>query len=78
MDVESKESLATGSTYGNKEGVQGIHYGLGYQHDTDGYFVRAEIGYSKYDNISLRSNTGNTVEADIQGGFARISIGRSF
>ena len=79
MDVATNESLGTGSTYGDEENVPGAHIGLGYQHDTDGGFVRAEIGYSAYENISLTAtNTTNKVEADIQGGFARISIGRSF
>ena len=78
MNVETKESLATGSTYDDVDGVQGEHLSLGYQHDTDNGFVRLEIGYSAYDNVSQTSNIGHVVDVDIEGGFARLSIGRSF
>ena len=78
MDVATNESLATGSTYADIDGVSGAHASLGYQHDNDGGFVRAEIGYSIYDNMSVTSSNSHKVEADIEGAFARISIGRSF
>ena len=78
MDVETKESLATGSTYGNIDGVQGEHISLGYQHDTDNGFVRLEVGYSAYDKIKATSNIGHVVDVDIEGGSARLSVGRTF
>ena len=78
MNVETKESLATGSTYGDVSGVGGEHVSLGYQHNTDGGFVRLEVGYSAYDNVSATSSTGHVVDVDIEGGFARLSFGRSF
>ena len=78
MDVETNESLGTGSTYADIDGVSGAHASLGYQHDTASGFVRAEIGYSIYENMSVTSSNSHKVEADIEGGFARISIGRSF
>ena len=78
MDVKTNESLATGSTYGDVEGVQGLHASLGYQHDTGGAFFRAEVGYSEYDNISIKGSNSHTVQADIEGKYARISIGHTF
>ena len=71
--------MATGSTYGD-DNIYGGTFGLGYTHDTDGGFVRVEVGVSQYEKVSLTStsNDQNKVEADIQGGFARISIGKSF
>jgi len=78
MDVKTNESLATGSTYGDVEGVQGLHASLGYQHDTGGAFFRAEIGYSEYDNVSVKGSNSHTVQADIEGKYARISIGHTF
>ena len=79
VKVETKEDLATGSTYGD-DNIYGGTFGLGYTHDTDGGFVRVEVGVSQYEEVSLTStsNDQNKVEADIQGGFARISIGKSF
>ena len=40
--------------------------------------VIQKIGYSIYENMSVTSSNSHKVEADIEGGFARISIGRSF
>ena len=79
MDVNTEEVLGTGSVYGDDTGVSGTHVSLGYQHEIDLGFVRAEIGYTTYDNIKVTSSTNaNTVDADIHGGFAKISIGKSF
>ena len=78
MNVETKESLATGSTYGDVTGVGGKHLSLGYQHNIDYGFVRIEVGRSSYDNISATGSAGHKVDVDIEGGFARLSIGKSF
>ena len=79
MNVETKEALGTGSSYTDKTGVQGVHGGLGYQHDTDGgVFLRAELFYSKYDNVKLTGTGGHIVDVDLEGGGAKISIGRAF
>jgi hypothetical protein len=72
MDVKTNESLATGSTYGDVEGVQGVHASLGYQHDTGGAFFRAEVGYSEYDNISIKGSNSHTVQADIEGTYVQL------
>ena len=78
MDVKTNENLGTGSTYGDVEGVQGLHASVGYQHDTGGVFLRAEVGYSEYDNVSVKGSNSHTVQADIDGTYARISIGHTF
>ena len=78
MDVATDETLQTGSSYGNVDNVKGTHVGFGYQHAAGAGFIRAELGYSQYDSVSLTSAGQNTVEAEIRGGFAKISIGTSF
>ena len=79
MDIISGESLTTGSTYGNTD-VFGGTIGLGYEHDAGNVFVRAEIGASAWEEISLLSqtNSDNQVTADVEGITARISIGKAF
>lgn len=77
--VETKEDLATGSKYPD-ERIYGATVGLGYQHDTDAGFIRIEVGHTKYEEISLKSetNSSNIVKADLEGTFGKISIGKSF
>ena len=77
VDVETKESLGTGSTYPDTN-MEGASLSLGYQHDTDAVFVRAEVGYSDYEGITVTSSTSNKVDVDVDGAWARISIGRTF
>ena len=77
-DVNTKETLNTGSTYPDKR-IYGGTIGLGYQHDFGAGYVRAEVGHSEYEKLSLTStNADNKVSADLDGNFGRISIGRSF
>ena len=48
-DIVTKETLFTGSTYGNV-GLSGDFVGLGYQHNvSDLFFVRAEGQYMEFD-----------------------------
>ena len=78
VNVKTKENLATGSTYPDTH-MNGASLSVGYQHDIDGVFIRAEVGHTRYESITVKaSNTANKIDADIDGGFARISIGRSF
>ena len=77
VDVETKDSLGTGSTYPDTT-MNGASLSLGYQHDTDGAFVRAEVGYTDYEGVHVSSNTGNKVDADVDGHWGRISIGKTF
>ena len=77
-DVETKESLGTGSTYPDTT-MKGGSISIGYQHNLDWGFVRAEAGRSAYETIKVTSTNGHTVEADLDGDkWGRISIGRTF
>ena len=48
------------------------------EYDTDMGFIRAEVGTSEYDTIDVTSDNGHKVTADVDGEWARISIGKSF
>ena len=68
VDLETNESLDTGSKYGNVS-VNGIQYGFGFQM-TDN--LRLEAAYTDYDNVSITSSesrtgvdTNNKVSADL-------------
>jgi hypothetical protein len=76
-DVETKETLGTGSVYPDTN-MEGASISLGYQHDTDGGFLRVELGYSDYETVKVTSSNSHRVEADVSGDWARISIGRTF
>ena len=80
VDVETKENLGTGSTYGNTVldgGVVGA--GIGKALD-NGMFVRAEVTYTEFDGVTLVSSTGvNKITLDgLDGLTGKISIGKSF
>ena len=68
VDVNTTESLGTGSKYGNVN-VDGIQYGFGFQM-TDN--IRFEAAYTDYDDVSITSSvartgvsTNNKVSADL-------------
>ena len=77
VDVETKETLGTGSTYPDTS-MQGASLSLGYQHDTGGGFLRAEVGYTEYEGIKVTSTNSHIVNADVEGTWGRISIGKTF
>ena len=80
MTVVSLENLGTGSVYGNTQTVGG-HIGVGYQHDLPDMFVRAELGYSVYEEIKLDNSVSantNIINVDLEGHTAKISIGKTF
>ena len=76
-DVATKESLATGSSYPDTD-MKGASLSIGYQYDFDAAFVRVEGGVTEYDTVSAISTNGHKVTADVDGDWARISIGKSF
>jgi len=76
-DVATKESLATGSTYPDTD-MRGRSLSIGYQYDFDDAFVRAEVGASEYDTVTVTGSGGHKVTADVDGEWARISIGKTF
>ena len=86
--VDTKETLATGTVYGNED-IDGLMLGVGYQNTRDnGMFIRAESTYTDYDDVkfngSLNGNAvgdgavRNVVDADIDALALRISVGKSF
>ena len=73
VDVNTLESLATGSKYGNAT-LNGYLLGLGFKKDVDGFgkFVKMELLYTDYEDLSITSSvartgvTGNNkIEADL-------------
>ena len=81
VDVITKESLGTGSEYGNTD-LTGTMYGLGYNKTFDNsIFVRAEATYMDLGGATLTSTTNseNSVKIkDLTGASGRLSIGKSF
>ena len=82
-DVDTTEKLATGTSYGN-ETVNGTYIGIGIDRDLpNGFFVRAEAGFTDYDDISLQGSADadsvrNKVDADIDATSLRLSVGKAF
>ena len=81
VDVATKESLATGSSYGDAD-MDGTVMGLGYHNQFDnGMFVRFEGQYMDLGGFTLtsESNSDNKVTLDdLQGVAGAIKIGKSF
>ena len=81
VDVVTKESLATGSDYGNTS-LDGSVMGVGYNNIFDnGMFFRVEGTIMDFDNAKLTSTTNgdNTIELNnLEGASGKISIGKSF
>ena len=77
-DVDTTETLATGDAYGNAD-THGymIAIGKNFQSSCD-YFVRGDLSYTTYDEISITSTGGSTVKADFDSMAATISVGKSF
>tara|TARA_B110000444_G_scaffold176703_1_gene165328 strand:- start:457 stop:1110 length:654 start_codon:yes stop_codon:yes gene_type:complete len=81
VDVITKESLATGSDYGNTS-LDGTVYGVGYNNTFDnGMFFRVEGSIMEFDSAKLTSttNSDNVIELkDLEGASGKVSIGKSF
>ena len=78
MDVETNELLNTGSKYGNTS-VNGVTVGIGAHAERDnGLFVRVEASMAEYENLTLTSDGGNVVQADLDTTSLTLSIGKSF
>jgi len=80
VDVITKESLGTGSTYGDTS-MDGTTFGIGYNNAFgNGAFVRLEGSYMDFGSASVTASNGdNKVSMDnLEGASAKISIGRSF
>ncbi len=81
MDLITKETLGTGSAYGNTD-LDGDVLGAGYNMTLDnGVFLRAEAMRVNIGGVSLTSTTNSAnkiVLDDVDGVNASISIGKSF
>ena len=80
-DLNTTESLATGSSYGNAS-LNGILYGVGFQKDLNRGFAKFEVTFSDYDTINLTDSTGRTgvstnnkISANLDATQLRISYG---
>ena len=78
MDVNTTESLGTGSSYGNVT-VDGEMYGVGIKGPIGGgnMFMKLEGLVSTYDTIKLTSGT-NTITADLDTTSVKASVGFAF
>ena len=80
VDLDTKESLGTGSTYGNTS-VDGAMIGIGADKEMDnGMFIRVEAQYSEFDSVSLTSSSGSqkiTMDS-LDGVVGKLSIGKTF
>ena len=80
VDVITKESLGTGSTYGNTS-LEGHMMGVGYNHSLDnGLFFRVEGTVMDLGSATVTaSNADNKVSLkEVEGFAARISVGKLF
>jgi hypothetical protein len=81
-DIETDESLATGSSYGDAS-LEGTFVGAGIERDFGAeMFIRSEINITKFDDIKLTgTGSDNTTTIDITdlGGVnATVSVGKTF
>ena len=84
-DVNTKETLDTGSVYGNKS-VDGKMFGAGIHKVNDsGIFFRAGVEYTDFDTINLTgsevggtASSFNKIKADVDMATAKFSIGKAF
>ena len=76
VDIITKETLFTGSTYGNV-GLSGDFVGAGYQHNfRDYFFARVEGLYTKYDAASVTGSGGDKISlSDVGAASAKFSLG---
>ena len=80
VDVITKETLGTGSTYGNTS-IDGTMLGIGFALNKDnGLFLRFEANHTEFDNAKVTaSNTDNFVEMrNLEGAMGKISVGKTF
>ena len=84
-DVETVETLNTGTTYGNKS-VDGTTIGIGWETANDnGLFVRTTVESTSFDSLKLTGSQAgadaasfNKIDADIDMTMAKVSVGKVF
>ena len=80
-DLNTTESLDTGSSYGNVT-LNGIMYGVGVKKELNRGYTKFEVTYTDYDNISITDSTGrtgvstnNSITANLDATQIRLSYG---
>ena len=82
-DVITKETLGTGTAYGNAT-VDGNHYGIGYErlNEENGLFLRTVYEHTDFDEIKLTGSvtetTANVIKANVDVTMLRLSVGKKF
>ena len=79
VDIMTKETLGTGSTYGDTS-TDGTTVGVGFHNAMDnGMFIRAEAQYMNLDGVKMTGSNSHIIEvSDMHGATGSISIGKSF
>ena len=81
--IETTETLATGTTYGNED-VHGIMIGAGVSRERgNGAFFRTEVTYTDYEEVTFNGSLDtdsvrNKIDGDVDALAVRFSIGKSF
>jgi len=81
-NIATNEKMATSTTYPDAD-MWGGHVSLGAQFEVNEIFVRAEAGFSQYEDIDVSSSGGDgaankVTVSGLDGPHARISIGKTF
>jgi hypothetical protein len=82
VDIMTKESLGTGSTYTDSS-TEGSIFGVGFMGKIDSAFYKLETTYADYDVIDIASSTDadgvfNKVQAELEGINIRLAVGYAF
>ena len=75
--VDTTEKLGTGDSYGNTD-TTGYMVGVGVNRALGGFFGRASLSYTDYDDVSVTSTGGSKVKADVDQSALTFSIGKAF
>ena len=77
-DIDTTENLSTGDTYPDTD-TTGLMIAVGKNINTvNGLFIRGDLSYTDYADVSITSTGGSKVKADVESIAATISIGKSF
>ena len=77
-DIDTTENLSTGDTYPDTD-TTGLMIAVGKNINTvNGLFIRGDLSYTDYADVSITSTGGSKVKADVESMAATISIGKSF
>jgi len=81
--IDTTETLATGTTYGNED-VTGLMIGAGINREGgNGTFFRSELTYTDYEEVTFNGSLDgdsvrNKIDGDVDALAFRVSVGKSF